>query len=207
MGSHLQKILHNPCNFVSTLRCQQKNFSNESFPGFPLSFKEKPGMPIIFLTQIQLLLIFFVRSQPNYLKLFCAQKKDLVKYSILMIVFVILKVETKGRNDVQLHFTKIYHLILEIIFLATIIIEFNLTLIHIFNGMQSVLKSQHHGQNIHPTEDFCFNDFVQNSLCCSMNIICFDLRGHGGFQRPKTTPPKSIKELIDWKKMLIKIFQ
>ena len=82
-----------------------KNFSNESFPGFPLSFKEKPGMPIIFLTQIQLLLICFVRSQPNYLKLFSA-KKDPVKYSILMIVFVILKVETKGPSDVLVTFYK-----------------------------------------------------------------------------------------------------
>ena len=76
----------------------KKTFPMNLFLAFPFPSKEKPGMPIIFLTQIQLLLIFFVRSQPNYLKLFCAQKKDLVKYSILMIVFVILKVETNGPN-------------------------------------------------------------------------------------------------------------
>ena len=33
---------------------------------------------------------------------------------------------------------------------------------------------------------FHTNEFVQNSLCCNMGMIIFDLQGYRGRQRPKT---------------------
>ena len=56
---------------------------------------------------------------------------------------------------------------------------------------------------------FDTNEFVQNSLCCNMGMIIFDLQSHGGCKRPKT-PLRGQKwhEVVDFeKKYLIKVTQ
>ena len=107
----------------------------------------------------------FLDTDTTFANLFCKittklsktflAKKDPMKYKTLKIVFVILKVETKGHSDVLLTFYK-NHLFWIIIFIATIFIEFNPTLINLINifyGSPS-WNRQHHSQNIHPTESF-----------------------------------------------------
>ena len=52
-------------------------------------------------------------------------------------------------------------------------------------GIDSITRPNHtsHGQTIHPTEKLISIKIVQNSLCCDMGMIIFDLHG---YQRPKT---------------------
>ena len=51
-------------------------------------------------------------------------------------------------------------------------------IINIFTCSQS-WNRQHHGQTIHTSHrKVYFNEFGQNSLCCDMGMIIFDLHGY-----------------------------
>ena len=65
----------------------KKNFSNESFSGFPFSFKGKTMDAYNFLDTDTTFANFFCKITTKLSKTFLC-KKDPVKYSMVMIVFV-----------------------------------------------------------------------------------------------------------------------
>ena len=64
--------------------------------------------------------------------------------------------------------------------------------------VRAVLKQTSSRQNHTSYRKFDFNEFVQNSLCCNMGMVVFDLRGYGDCQRPK-----ALSQRTSWQVQLI----